>query len=258
MLSTFKHSVYKCGTEVTPDFALVRFGIAFLLDKTHYTILMKVTQLLLAAGIGANAYRLSFLQQFEYNPLPNKPDAARVARTLVQRESLMNINTNEKTEKEGVIENIPVSSMEYYADCDGDGDPYWLVVDIGSTYKHIESGSPYSFTIRAGDHPSNDRASMVYPGGIVNSPAGSPRINMKGQLKNITLENTEEILRLETCFVKRHPDAKWWLPSNVVSPHKTHWVKIMVDEVYMIGGFGDRAYIGLIDGSTYHEAKSLD
>lgn len=192
--------------------------------------------------------------------VPSKEEAAKVARTLVARESLANINTFHTVESDnGSSALLPVSSMEYYADCDLDGNPYWLVVDIGSTYQNILHGSDYTISIRVGDHPTTDHGvNPEYPGGIVSSPAGSPRVNLQGTLKNVTFSNPLDLLKLEKCFVKRHPDSKWWLPNIAVSPHKTHWMKFEVSEVYMIGGFGDRAYIGSIDGETYHEASILD
>lgn len=184
--------------------------------------------------------------------LPSKEQAAQVARTLVYRESLMNVNTIDQKD------NVPVSSMEYYADCDDDGDPYWLIVDIGSTYQNLKIHPSYSFTIRSGDHPPNEEVNTDYPGAIKSSPAGSPRLNLRGELMNVTFQDPLELLRIERCFVLRHPDAKWWLPNNAISPHKSHWVKIKVHDIYMIGGFGNMAYIGPIDEETYHTAIKLN
>lgn len=185
--------------------------------------------------------------------LPNKEEGAEVARTLVSRESMMNVNTISQS---GSDKGLPESSMEYYVDCDGDGDPYWLIVDIGSPFRHISEGSEFTASIRMGDHPLNDYVNPRYPGGIALSPMGSPRVNLKGKLKEVP-KDPEKQLKLRNCFLERHPDSKWWLPSNLILPHKTHWAKIIVSDVYMVGGFGDRAYIGSIDGKTYHSAKVL-
>ena len=187
--------------------------------------------------------------------IPDEDEAASIARTLVARESLANINTF--TSIPGRTGPIPVSLMEYYADCDNDGDPYWLVVDIGSTNRNIARGSSFSWTIRVGDHPRNDDVDPNYPGAIPSSPAGSPRINLVGRLENVTFSNPRELIKLERCFVARHPDAKYWLPYNPITPHNSHWTKFVVEEIYMAGGFGDRAYIGTIDSKKYHQASTL-
>lgn len=195
--------------------------------------------------------------RLDINVVPNVEDGARIARTLVSRESLVNVNTFKKVQTGDEHAQIPVSSMEYYADCDGNGDPYWLVVDIGSTFQNIKEGSDYTFTIRVGDHPLGEEVDSSYPGSIKHSPAGSPRINLRGKLENVTFENPIDQLKLEACFLKRHPDAKIWLPRNTTSPHKSHWAKLVVDEVYMIGGFGNLAYIGTIEGDIYHKAELI-
>lgn len=188
--------------------------------------------------------------------IPGEIEAASIARTLVFRESLSNVNTFKTIAKDEKEVRIPVSSMEYYVDCDNDGDIYWLVVDIGSTYQNILKGSEYSFTIRVGDHHIHDSVNVEYPGGIVDSPAGSPRVNIHGVLHDV--EDVDgKYDKLEKCFLDRHPDCKWWIPNKSKS-HSSHWMKLEVDDVYMIGGFGDRAYIGSIDTGIYHSVTSLD
>ena len=54
---------------------------------------------------------------------------------------------------------------------------------------------------------------------------------------------------LADCFVNKHPDAKYWLPGNPI--HESEWVRLVVTQVYWIGGFGDRAYIGWIDAADW-------
>ena len=46
------------------------------------------------------------------------------------------------------------------------------------------------------------------------------------------------------CFLEKHPDAEAWTPGNKI--HESYWARLVVEEVYWIGGFGDRAYIGWI------------
>lgn len=60
------------------------------------------------------------------------------------------------------------------------------------------------------------------------------------------------------CFTKYHPDAKAWLPGNSI--HESYWVRLVVEDVYWIGGFGDRAYIGWIPAEEWRNvtAKEID
>ncbi|ODV80576.1 uncharacterized protein CANTADRAFT_88505 [Suhomyces tanzawaensis NRRL Y-17324] len=191
--------------------------------------------------------------------IPSEEEAATVARTLVQRESLTNINTIRKIHQDdGTTRALPFSAMEYYADCDEDGDPYWLAVDIGTTFQNLRQGSDVSFTIRVGDHPAWDEVNATYPGGIEQSPAGSPRINLSGRLNWVPFKTPFDYIRLQACFLKRHPDAVAWLPGSYGSPHSSRWAKLEVDAIYFVGGFGDRAYIGAIDPELYHAADVIE
>lgn len=46
-----------------------------------------------------------------------------------------------------------------------------------------------------------------------------------------------------------HKDAKYWLPGNRI--HSAEWVRLVVQDIYWVGGFGDRAYIGWIDAEDF-------
>ncbi|KAL6450340.1 hypothetical protein SBY92_002275 [Candida maltosa Xu316] len=196
----------------------------------------------------------------EIKDTPSVEEGASVARTLVNRESLANVNTIKSIKQaDGSFSQLPVSNMEYYADCDNDGDPYWLVIDVGTANQNIIKGSKFSFSIRVGDHAKYDEVSDSYPGGIEGSPAGLPRVTLTGTLRQVYYPNPFDKRRidLEKCFLKRHPDASMWLPGNYLSPHKSHWAKFTVDGVQLIGGFGDRAYIGEVDADLYHSAELI-
>lgn len=70
-----------------------------------------------------------------------------------------------------------------------------------------------------------------------------PRFSLVGYIEPVP---TSEVLSydVEACFLNRHPDAEAWLPGNKI--HQSWWGRLVVREVYWIGGFGDRAYIGWI------------
>ena len=75
-----------------------------------------------------------------------------------------------------------------------------------------------------------------------------PRFSLIGYIEPIS---TSEVLSydVKTCFLGRHPDAEAWLPGNKI--HQSWWGRLIVREIYWIGGFGDRAYIGWIPAGEW-------
>lgn len=180
---------------------------------------------------------------------PTVEDAAANARTLINRESLANINT---IYQNGDSKGLPASFVEYYTDC-GDGNPVMLAINMATSFKNIAEGSQYSLTVRVGDHAPHEQVSPKYPGGRPYSVAGSPRLNLRGQFRDLS---EDEVDAVKECFLQRHKDAVWWLPGNKI--HESHFVKFMVDDVYFLGGFGDTAYIGNVPSELYHKAKVIE
>jgi hypothetical protein len=46
------------------------------------------------------------------------------------------------------------------------------------------------------------------------------------------------------CYGKTHPDSAPWMPGGRI--HESFWTRLVVKDVYWVGGFGDRAFIGWI------------
>lgn len=127
----------------------------------------------------------------------------------------------------------PIGLMDYYADCEPDtGNPTILAIGIATSFKNVAAGSNITLSLR--HHPQDGRW---------HSAAALPRYSLLGHLEEID-ESEAKTAALGACFVKAHPDAVAWLPGNRI--HESHWVRLVVDDVYWIGGFGDRAYIGWI------------
>ncbi|KAK4154850.1 pyridoxamine 5'-phosphate oxidase-domain-containing protein [Chaetomidium leptoderma] len=77
------------------------------------------------------------------------------------------------------------------------------------------------------------------------SAANLPRFSLIGHLEPIEGGGEERVnSKLASCFVKTHPDAKYWLPGNRI--HRAYFARLVVEQVYWVGGFGDRAFIGWI------------
>ncbi|KAK2765117.1 hypothetical protein FQN54_008816 [Arachnomyces sp. PD_36] len=142
----------------------------------------------------------------------------------------------------------PIGLPDYIANCDdkfpdydeanGEGNPSILGLRIGTTYRNIAAGSNLSISIDWwGENPDN------------RSPASLPRLTLVGYLEELPTppsppsSNSE----LELCFLSAHPDAKYWLPDSGGSIHDGFWARMVVQEGYWIGGFGDVARIGWLN-----------
>jgi len=123
--------------------------------------------------------------------------------------------------------------MDYFGDCEPDsGNPTILAMPIASNFKNVAAGSNITLSIRW--HPKLDR---FY------SAASMPRFSLVGYLEPIPEDEVKK-QGVKECFVKYHPDAIVWSPGNRI--HESHWARLVVRDVYWLGGFGDRAYIGWI------------
>lgn len=155
-----------------------------------------------------------------------------------------------------------ISLKEYIADCDeytktddDGGNPTFLALHVATTFSNIANGSKnISLSIDWWDHLKD--AEPVYPG-LPSSPAGLPRATLLGYVEPIPSSSKEEEEEteaeaeeegvLEKCYLAAHPDAEVWLPRRDGSPHSSFWARLVVTQVYWVGGFGDVARIGWLD-----------
>jgi pyridoxamine 5'-phosphate oxidase-like protein len=122
--------------------------------------------------------------------------------------------------------------MDYFADCESEGNPTLLAMPIASNFRNVAAGSNLTMSLRW--HPPIDRPY---------SAAEMPRFALLGYLEEID-PGIGEATRLGICFAKAHPDSVIWMPGNRI--HRSYWARMVVQEIYWLGGFGDRAYIGWI------------
>ncbi|KAF3019739.1 hypothetical protein E8E14_009963 [Neopestalotiopsis sp. 37M] len=157
---------------------------------------------------------------------------------------------------------MPVGLMDYIADCEEDGNPTILAINIATSFKNVAAGSnislalqwtpPYPPAKRIKSVPTcslldrvlrkchsedddNDEEEDYEP--VPYSAANLPRFSILGYLEKLPTTAS-----LSKCFVDTHPDAKYWLPGNRI--HEAEFVRLVVQQIYWVGGFGDRAYIG--------------
>jgi hypothetical protein len=153
--------------------------------------------------------------------------------------------------------------MDYIADCESTGNPTILAINIATSFKNAAAGSNISLSLQwTPPYPPSKRISSLphlfgkgKDGGkeaVPYSAANLPRFSLLGYLEKIE-EAEVEGLELGKCFTNVHPDARYWLPGNKI--HASEWVRLVVEEVYWIGGFGDRAYIGWIPVEEWRKVK---
>lgn len=143
------------------------------------------------------------------------------------------------------VAGAPIGQMEYYASCGPDlYNPTILAVSIATTIKNARAGSNVTLSLRY--HPPLDHPASKDP--YTYSPANLPRFSLIGRIEPLSREEIETN-EIKECFLAQHPDAKIWTPGNDI--HESWWARLVVEEVYWFGGFGDRAYIGWIPAEVY-------
>jgi hypothetical protein len=153
----------------------------------------------------------------------------------VSKENDVQVNENRPTSVEG----MPFGLMDYFADCEPEtGNPTILALTIETAFKNVAAGSNITLSVRW--HP---QFSHPY------SAAKYPRFALVGSLEEIT--DKAHATSVKTCFSKYHPDSVFWQPGNHI--HEAHWIRFVVKEIYWLGGFGDRAYIGWIPLETWQD-----
>lgn len=174
----------------------------------------------------------------------NVDQAAKVARRIVNKGSTLHFNSLNP-------DGTPVSMIEYYISSDqaadvhgfaNNGNPILLLSRMSTSYKNWHLNGTVSLTI--------EKKSW----GIFDREMENPRETLFGKLRKLDLDPADEE-KLASHFVKRHPDARHWLPDKEdshVHVHDTLWVEFNVEKLYFVGGFGDRSFIGNITGDKYH------
>lgn len=170
--------------------------------------------------------------------IPTVHESAVQARRILHLETIGTLSTifpstHSAENRPSGVSGTPIGLMDYFGDCEPDtGNPTILAIQIATSFKNVAAGSNITLSLRW--HPPNRRSY---------SAAALPRFSLVGYLEE--LSPIDVITKgVPACFVAYHPDAAAWLPGNVI--HESKWVRLVVEDVYWIGGFGDRAYIGWI------------
>lgn len=200
----------------------------------------------------------SDLQHVFVNPqsttsIPSIHESAIQARRILNLSSIATLSTVFPTSSASTSENrpddlggIPIGLMDYYATCGPRSyDPTILAISIATSFKNARAGSNVTLSVRY--HPpstENPPPEDLY----TYSPANLPRYSLVGHIEALTPAEVKEN-EIQSCFLRSHPDAQAWTPGNPI--HESWWARLVVEEIYWIGGFGDRAYIGWIPSSEW-------
>ena len=138
------------------------------------------------------------------------------------------------------VNHAPIGLMEYYALCGPRTyDPTILGVTIATTMKNAAAGSNITLSLRY--HLPQDAPPSDDPWAYL--PANLPRFSLVGYVEKLSQEEVDKY-KVRDCFVNTHWDASIWEPGTDI--HDSWWGRLVVEEVYFLGGFGDRARIGWI------------
>lgn len=145
------------------------------------------------------------------------------------------------------LEGSPIGLMEYIADCENDGNPTLLAIDIATPFRNYKAGSNVSLSVRW--WPTQTHTYSFWGNTDVevsdiptpHTPAALPRFSLHGRLEEFDMRDVSNA-KIAMCFVRKHPDSVLWQPGNDV--HTSKYVRFVVEEVFWFGGFGDRARIG--------------
>ncbi|KAK4507304.1 hypothetical protein PRZ48_001039 [Zasmidium cellare] len=188
--------------------------------------------------------------------IPSVSESAAMARKIMHLTTIGDLVTtfpgassSEIGEQESRPQDVagsPIGLLEYYADCDPlSGNPILLAIDIATPYRNYNQGSNISLGIRWWPTQKNTYSFWTSEDEEIptpHTPAALPRFSLHGHLEKVSDERLKDG-KIKECFLRAHPDSKYWQPGNEVS-HASHYVQLVVDHVYWFGGFGDRARIG--------------
>lgn len=170
--------------------------------------------------------------------IPTVHESAVQARRVLHLENIGTLSTvfpstHSAENRPSDVGGTPIGLMDYFGDCEPDtGNPTILAITIATSFKNVAAGSNITLSLRW--HAPYKRPY---------SAAAVPRFSLVGRLEDLTPEEVRS-QNVAACYLTYHPDAAAWLPGNKI--HESKWVRLVVEEVYWIGGFGDRAYIGWI------------
>jgi hypothetical protein len=149
------------------------------------------------------------------------------------------------------VASTPIALPDYLADCEDSGNPTLLALSISTSTRNARAGSNVSLALSWWD--SYSRLTHRPPW----SPANLPRASLIGYLEDLSPDEIEAH-DIVACYTGIHRDSRLWLPGDSRAAHEGVWMRMVVQEVYWIGGFGDRNFIGWFDPNEWRQIRRQD
>lgn len=199
---------------------------------------------------------------FSETPLELSPAASEILNIPTRNESTVLARRLLAKSKAGVLSTIfppnisspyvphavahtPIGLPEYIASCEEpSGNPTILALTISTSTRNAVAGSNVSLAVSWWDEY------VKLTGAEPWSTANLPRASLVGYLEEIPQEEVDE-KRIVSCFTGVHGDSRWWLPGDDHAAHRGIWMRLVVEQIYWIGGFGDRAFIGWFEPEVW-------
>lgn len=189
--------------------------------------------------------------------IPSIHDSAVLARRILHLSSIATLSTvfpshyTISEDRPTDLGGSPIGLMDYYAACPPhESDPTILAISIATSFKNAAAGSNITLSLRYHAPPPSTRPPAKDP--YTYSAANLPRFSLIGHIEALSAAEAKAH-DVSECFLDRHPDAKPWTPGNRI--HESYWTRLVVEEIYWIGGFGDRAYIGWIPQGAWRNVS---
>ena len=181
--------------------------------------------------------------------IPTVEESAAMARRMLRLESIGTLSTvYPSSYYRSDVAGSPLGLVDYFADCEPTtGNPTLLGMRISSSYSNAAAGSNMTLSIQW--HPPTSPTSRPY------STMEMPRFAVIGTVERMELGIVDRV-KITQCYAKYHPDSVVWMPGNQI--HESYWMRLVVTEVYWLGGFGSRAYIGWIPLETWKAVTEED
>jgi hypothetical protein len=146
-----------------------------------------------------------------------------------------------QSDKAGAVSNFPFGSVADYAD-DGSGKPILLLTNYERNVVNLQTNPSCSLAIQLAP---NTTLQFEHP--ELYDVMTHPRTTLMGTLSPVP---TEELDQARSIYLSKHPISKAWISFSDFTLYYMN-----IQDIYLVGGFGNEHYIGWIAPEQYFSVK---